>query len=91
MRGIFENLGFVVEQLTLDLISEWIYVNKGNFLAGNVEEDKRQTKLSVNGLTTYQPFDGIMDLKIVRLIFFFIIFIFIFIQLKGMPILLCWG
>lgn len=47
-------------QLSLDLIGDW--------LARNVKDtllDERQGGLSISGLATYQPFDGLVELKMV--------------------------
>ena len=50
-------------QLSLDLVGEWL----ASHLRG-LELDGDHPSFNVNGLTTYHPFDGVMDLKIVSLI-----------------------
>ncbi|RWW73446.1 hypothetical protein BHE74_00018695 [Ensete ventricosum] len=51
-------LGLAENRLSLDLIGDW--------LARNVKDtllDERQGGLSITGLATYQPFDGLVELK----------------------------
>ncbi|MQM11066.1 hypothetical protein Taro_043965 [Colocasia esculenta] len=50
----------VVEQLSLDLVGEWLAYH----LEDSLLEDKH-AGINISGLATYQPFDGLMDLKIV--------------------------
>jgi hypothetical protein len=52
----------VVEQLSQDLVLDWLEKKAHGALLGGGRPDE----LSIMGLTTYQPFDGSNDLKIVR-------------------------
>jgi hypothetical protein len=52
----------VVEQLSQDLVLDWLEKKAHGALLG----EERPDELSIMGLTTYQPFDGSNDLKIVR-------------------------
>lgn len=47
-------------QLSLDLIGDWLARNVTDTLL-----DERQGGLSISGLATYQPFDGLVELKMV--------------------------
>ncbi|OAY78045.1 putative aminotransferase ACS12 [Ananas comosus] len=52
-------LGLAENQLSLDLVQEWLVKNAKEALLG---EDK-EGGLNIRGLATYQPFDGSIDLK----------------------------
>ncbi|CDP16331.1 unnamed protein product [Coffea canephora] len=43
-------------QLSLDLVQEW--------LAENAKESILGQDMSISGIATYQPFDGLMELKV---------------------------
>lgn len=48
--------------MSLDLIEKWVSENwDGSIINGG--------ELGINGIATYQPFDGLMDLKVVIFIF----------------------
>lgn len=51
---------FFPPQLCLDLIDEWMSENLNNSVIGGDGGD-----LGVADLATYQPFDGLMELKVV--------------------------
>lgn len=49
-------------QLSLDLVRDWLVENARDAMlsgGGNVPE------LSISGIASYHPFDGLMDLKVV--------------------------
>lgn len=52
---------FVVEQLSQDLVLDWLEKKAHGALLGG----ERPDELNIMGLTTYQPFDGSNSLKIV--------------------------
>lgn len=61
-------------QLTLDLVRDWLERNMKESLLGNLHDE-----LNISGLATYQPYDGLMDLKIVsRWIDFLFLFLFFY-------------
>ncbi|KAG8382339.1 hypothetical protein BUALT_Bualt05G0067100 [Buddleja alternifolia] len=49
-------LGLAENRLLVDLVQEW--------LEDHAKESIMGRELSISGITTYQPFDGLMDLKI---------------------------
>ncbi|CAL9160245.1 unnamed protein product [Musa hybrid cultivar] len=51
-------LGLAENRLSLDLIGDWLARNVTDTLL-----DERQGGLSISGLATYQPFDGLVELK----------------------------
>lgn len=51
----------MVEQLSQDLVLDWLEKKAHGALLGG----ERPDELSIMGLTTYQPFDGSNNLKIV--------------------------
>lgn len=55
---------FDLEQLSLDLVHEWIVrrSKEGSLLGG------KDGDLSISGIATYQPSDGLLELKMVRMI-----------------------
>lgn len=55
---------FDLEQLSLDLVHEWIVrrSKEGSLLGG------KDGDLSISGIATYQPADGLLELKMVRMI-----------------------
>ncbi|KAK3001349.1 hypothetical protein RJ639_020728, partial [Escallonia herrerae] len=53
--GSPDNSSALIEQLSLDLIEEWLSKNLSNSTRGG--------GLSISGTATYQPFDGLMELK----------------------------
>ncbi|KAJ0974592.1 hypothetical protein J5N97_016557 [Dioscorea zingiberensis] len=57
-RGVIQ-LGLAENQLTLDLVRDWIESNLKESLLGDL-----QGELSIRGLATYHPFHGLMELKI---------------------------
>ncbi|XP_050224581.1 probable aminotransferase ACS12 [Mercurialis annua] len=56
--GIIQ-LGLSENRLCLDLIQKWMAENVSRSLIGNDEDN-----LNINGIATYQPFDGLMELKV---------------------------
>nr|XP_010909144.1 probable aminotransferase ACS12 [Elaeis guineensis]XP_010909146.1 probable aminotransferase ACS12 [Elaeis guineensis] len=56
--GIMQ-LGLAENQLSLDLVRDWLESNLKESFPG----DKETGGLSIRGLATYQPYDGLMDLK----------------------------
>lgn len=50
----------VLEQLSLDLLRDWLAENLKDLAL-----DGEEGNLSINGLAPYQPFDGLMELKMV--------------------------
>lgn len=54
-------LGLAENRLTLDLIENWISENLNNSILGGVDS---RGGLSVSGIATYQPFDGMTELKV---------------------------
>ncbi|GAB4856974.1 Probable aminotransferase acs10 [Ancistrocladus abbreviatus] len=55
-------LGLAENKLSLDLVREWVAENAKNFIlagGGGCGEE-----LSMSGISTYQPFDGLMALKV---------------------------
>ncbi|KAK4365275.1 hypothetical protein RND71_016633 [Anisodus tanguticus] len=52
-------LGLAENKLSLDLVQEW--------LAENVSERMTAEDLSISGIATYQPFDGLLELKVIVL------------------------
>ncbi|KAF2315733.1 hypothetical protein GH714_040267 [Hevea brasiliensis] len=57
--GIIQ-LGLSENRLCLDLIEKWMAKNLRDSIVGTDGDD-----LNINGITTYQPFDGLMELKVV--------------------------
>ncbi|XP_039114769.1 probable aminotransferase ACS12 [Dioscorea cayenensis subsp. rotundata] len=57
-EGVIQ-LGLAENQLTLDLVRDWLERNMKESLLGNLHDE-----LNISGLATYQPYDGLMDLKI---------------------------
>lgn len=57
------DLGFLLdlEQLSLDFVRDWLESNLKESFPG----DKENGGLSIRGLATYQPYDGLTDLKMV--------------------------
>ncbi|XP_037492284.1 probable aminotransferase ACS12 isoform X2 [Jatropha curcas] len=55
--GIIQ-LGLSENRLCLDLIEKWLAENVTNSIVGRDDGD-----LNINGIATYQPFDGLMELK----------------------------
>ncbi|KAF8413064.1 hypothetical protein HHK36_001040 [Tetracentron sinense] len=54
----FIQLGLAENKLSLDLIRDWIARNvKGSIIGGGGD-------LNISGIATYQPFDGLMELKV---------------------------
>lgn len=51
----------VLEQLSLDLLRDWLAENLKDLAL-----DGEEGNLSISGLATYQPFDGLIELKMVR-------------------------
>ncbi|XP_057528250.1 probable aminotransferase ACS12 [Amaranthus tricolor] len=49
-------LGLAENMLSLDLIEKWVAENWDGLMVNNGE-------LGINGIATYQPFDGLLDLK----------------------------
>nr|AJT35550.1 1-aminocyclopropane-1-carboxylic acid synthase [Hevea brasiliensis] len=56
--GIIQ-LGLSENRLCLDLIEKWMAKNLRDSIVGTDGDD-----LNINGITTYQPFDGLMELKV---------------------------
>ncbi|XP_020591852.1 probable aminotransferase ACS12 [Phalaenopsis equestris] len=56
--GIIQ-LGLAENQLSLDIIGDWITANLQKSLLGEMRGD-----LNIRGLATYEPFDGLWDLKV---------------------------
>jgi aminotransferase len=48
-----------VSKLTLDLIENWLSKNLNDSLLGGMDG------LDIRGIATYQPSDGLLDLKVV--------------------------
>lgn len=48
-------------QLCLDLIEKWMANNLRDSVVGTDGGD-----LNIHGIATYQPFDGLMELKVVK-------------------------
>lgn len=57
-NGIIQ-LGLAENRLTLDLVEEWLAENARGAILGGEEE------LGISGIATYQPHDGLMELKVV--------------------------
>ncbi|EEF51501.1 probable aminotransferase ACS12 [Ricinus communis] len=57
--GIIQ-LGLSENRLSLDLIEKWMVENVAHALIGNDGSDD----LNINGIATYQPFDGLTELKV---------------------------
>lgn len=53
--------GGLSRQLSLDLVRDWLAENLKKSLL-----DEEKADLGICGLVTYQRFDGLMELKIVR-------------------------
>lgn len=49
-----------MSQLTLDLIENWLSKNLNDSLLGGIDDG-----LNISGIATYQPSDGLMELKVV--------------------------
>lgn len=56
--GIID-LGIAENRLSLDLIEKWISSNLNSSMLGSVGDG-----LNINGILTYQPFDGLAELKV---------------------------
>ncbi|KAJ4843508.1 hypothetical protein Tsubulata_020498 [Turnera subulata] len=56
-NGVIQ-LGLAENKLTLDLVEEWLAENARGAILGGEEE------LGISGIATYQPHDGVMDLKV---------------------------
>lgn len=56
-NGIIQ-LGLSDNKLCLDLIGDWMARNCGESMMGGSDDG-----LSINGIATYQPFDGLVELK----------------------------
>ncbi|TVU12838.1 hypothetical protein EJB05_46501, partial [Eragrostis curvula] len=56
----FINLGIAENHLSLDLVGRWIEEHAGPALLEGMTEER---DLTVRGLATYQPYDGILALK----------------------------
>ncbi|CAA6656261.1 unnamed protein product [Spirodela intermedia] len=54
----FIQLGLAENKLSLDLVGEWLACHLRDSLL-----DDNHAPFDINGLATYQPFDGLMDLK----------------------------
>lgn len=52
----FIQLGLAENRLSLDLVRDWLVENAGDSIVGG--------NLGVSGIATYQPFDGLMELKV---------------------------
>lgn len=57
-NGIIQ-LGLAENTSCLDLIEKWVSENLSDSIMGRDGDD-----LSISGITTYQPFDGMMELKV---------------------------
>lgn len=55
--------GGLSRQLSLDLVRDWLAENLKKSLL-----DEEKADLGICGLVTYQRFDGLVELKIVRLL-----------------------
>ncbi|XVF10727.1 hypothetical protein REPUB_Repub07fG0207500 [Reevesia pubescens] len=56
-NGIIQ-LGLAENKLSLDLVKDWLAENANEAILGNGKE------LSISGIATYQPFDGLMEFKV---------------------------
>ncbi|RZC73172.1 hypothetical protein C5167_048651 [Papaver somniferum] len=54
----FIQLGLAENKLSLDLVKDWLTENAKELVMGGNEE------LSISGIATYQPFDGLTELKV---------------------------
>ncbi|GAB2300916.1 Probable aminotransferase acs10 [Dionaea muscipula] len=57
-NGVIQ-LGLSENKLSLDLIRDWLAENASNSISARGGEE-----LSISGIATYQPFDGLMELKV---------------------------
>ncbi|GMI76341.1 ACC synthase 10 [Hibiscus trionum] len=56
-NGVIQ-LGVAENKLSLDLVKDWLTENASEAILGNGKE------LSISGIATYQPFDGLMEFKV---------------------------
>ncbi|XVE57781.1 hypothetical protein DITRI_Ditri04bG0117200 [Diplodiscus trichospermus] len=56
-NGVIQ-LGLAENKLSMDLVKEWLAENGKKAIMGNGKE------LSISGIATYQPFDGLMEFKV---------------------------
>ncbi|OMO80954.1 Aminotransferase, class I/classII [Corchorus olitorius] len=56
-NGVIQ-LGLAENKLSLELVKDWLTENASNAILGNGKE------LSISGIATYQPFDGLMEFKV---------------------------
>ncbi|EOY24537.1 ACC synthase 10 isoform 1 [Theobroma cacao] len=56
-NGVIQ-LGLAENKLSLDLVKNWLAENAREAILGNGKE------LSISGIATYQPFDGLMEFKV---------------------------
>ncbi|MBA0763849.1 hypothetical protein Gotri_013249 [Gossypium trilobum] len=57
-NGVIQ-LGLAENKLSLDLVKDWLAENAREAILGNGKE------LSISGIAPYQPFDGLMEFKVV--------------------------
>ncbi|CAL1375561.1 unnamed protein product [Linum trigynum] len=62
-NGIIQ-LGLAQNKLTMDLVKEWLVKHATEAIVGGGGDDGDDEHLSINGVSTYQPCDGLMDLKV---------------------------
>ncbi|KAF8380406.1 hypothetical protein HHK36_027892 [Tetracentron sinense] len=61
-------LGLAENKLSLDLVRDWFVENGKDSIIGGAGGDDGD--LGISGIATYQPVDGLMELKVVRQMFF---------------------
>ncbi|KAK9103529.1 hypothetical protein Sjap_020783 [Stephania japonica] len=62
-RGVLD-LGLAENKLSLDLIEEWVVENGRDSIVGGGGGGGGGGELSIKGIATYQPFDGMLSLKV---------------------------
>ena len=67
--------------MALDLVKDWLAENGKEAILGNGKEQ------SISGIATYQPFDGLMEFKVVTIVKKFQLFYcFVFILVLSLSV-----
>lgn len=69
--------------MSLDLVKDWLAENAREAILGNGKE------LSISGIAPYQPFDGLMEFKVVNIviILFLLIYCLVFVSMLSLSVL----